>query len=448
MPSLAPIRLWPLLALLALVSAGPAAAWYDMAPIEQQPLLSTEVDSDGDGLSNLVELVQTGTDPFDPDTDGDGWADGPVNARYSLRLISVFRDDWGWACPWGDRDIYVIVDDARWPQAAATSGNEAIDGAWSIRDFHSVFPDTIVDERTAPLQPPSSMWSRIELWDDGLDLGVSDDWEEDDLAADLTLDLLAFTPEQPFQITASDWCSDWELTLMVHRTPFADPDPLDGGTSDHEGDGLTDANEALLATLYGGRGDPLREDLWLEVDTAADVFGWEPATRTMLVSQFARHGVALHIDEGGFGGGSILAHTGYMSLAQWSASYVSNFAPWRRGLFRYAILVGDLWTGDPGLTFQDTFVLDQDGLWVDDSAVGQAGSAMHELGHSLGLTAGRFPTSYIDVTPFTLGSLSYVSSMNPMWRYLVVDFAPGAAPAPADLDEWASIEPNWALAQP
>lgn len=40
------------------------------------PCGGTDVDSDGDGLTDLEELLVHGTDPFNPDTDGDGMPDG------------------------------------------------------------------------------------------------------------------------------------------------------------------------------------------------------------------------------------------------------------------------------------------------------------------------------------------------------------------------------------
>ena len=50
-----------------------------------------DADIDGDGLNNTVETntgifiseEDSGTDPYNPDTDGDGYCDGPVSPNYS-----------------------------------------------------------------------------------------------------------------------------------------------------------------------------------------------------------------------------------------------------------------------------------------------------------------------------------------------------------------------------
>lgn len=55
--------------ILILLLASPALAWGPNDPSNARE------DPDGDGLDNLGEFV-AGTDPFDPDTDGDGCWDG------------------------------------------------------------------------------------------------------------------------------------------------------------------------------------------------------------------------------------------------------------------------------------------------------------------------------------------------------------------------------------
>lgn len=57
---------------LVLAARGEARAWCIGAP---PPIVEPVLDADGDGLNNLQESV-IGTDPHDPDTDGDGIDDG------------------------------------------------------------------------------------------------------------------------------------------------------------------------------------------------------------------------------------------------------------------------------------------------------------------------------------------------------------------------------------
>lgn len=54
---------------------------------QQGTLLVVDVDSDGDGLSDVAELIR-GTDPDNPDTDGDGETDGYEVANGSDPLFN------------------------------------------------------------------------------------------------------------------------------------------------------------------------------------------------------------------------------------------------------------------------------------------------------------------------------------------------------------------------
>jgi hypothetical protein len=48
----------------------------DFVPIEESMEALMNMDSDGNGLSDFAEIYIFGTDPFNPDTDGDGFLDG------------------------------------------------------------------------------------------------------------------------------------------------------------------------------------------------------------------------------------------------------------------------------------------------------------------------------------------------------------------------------------
>ena len=48
----------------------------DMGAYGNTPQASKSVDSDGDGLSDTMEIYRLGTNPYNPDTDGDGASDG------------------------------------------------------------------------------------------------------------------------------------------------------------------------------------------------------------------------------------------------------------------------------------------------------------------------------------------------------------------------------------
>jgi len=58
----------------------------------------TNVDTDGDGVRNSVEVAR-GTDPLRADTDGDGYCDGTGPGCYSMPLDCFPLDPTRSACP-------------------------------------------------------------------------------------------------------------------------------------------------------------------------------------------------------------------------------------------------------------------------------------------------------------------------------------------------------------
>ncbi|MBT3220091.1 MAG: hypothetical protein HN348_13455 [Proteobacteria bacterium] len=411
-------------------------------------LLSNTIDADNDGWTNLEESG-FGTDPFNKDTDGDGWGDGPINTRYFLRLLSMSRDDDHgigscWACDGAD-DIYFIVDDSRWPQASDTWGNSAINGEWELEDDDTIYPDLIVEERLVPLNGPTNLVSQISIWDDDADLGYPDDWYEDDLYFSFEVDLLEHTPGVPFEIKLTNKCAHFVVTMMVEQYKFADPFMLDYGSMDYDEDGLNDGEEAFLASVFQGMADPYKKDIWVEVDRASDVDWWDDEARYMVVSQFERHDINLRIDDGRFGGGGVISHTGKMSHQEWMYHHSNSYTPWRQGLFRYAILVEELYTETSGKAIGNTFLIDADRYFFNTRAVAQAGTFMHELGHTLGLVTARFPDSYIDTKTANGPTHLYYSCMNYWYQYGLVDYSEGDDPKWNDIDDWSIIDPRYAL---
>ena len=56
------------------------------------PIVSCDLDSDGDGLSDRYEL-EIGTDPYDSDTDGDGLSDGEEVKTYGTDPLNPDSDN-------------------------------------------------------------------------------------------------------------------------------------------------------------------------------------------------------------------------------------------------------------------------------------------------------------------------------------------------------------------
>ena len=389
-------------------------------------------DLDGDGL-DFVQEITAGTDPFNPDTDGDGWFDGPTNKRYKLRVNKVHcideQDDWA------NDDFYIIVDDARWPQASTTVGSASIDGYWDFGEGDSTDPNLIVAQRVVGAKGFKPRQAVIEGWNDDLDW--DDDWEEDDKMFSVPVDIGALTPGVPVPYYRSDGDFEYMIWVQVEIEKFADPLPTDYGIYDSDGDGISDEDEAFLSEVFVGLGDPLKQDIWVEVDW---MWGqkWSQRAKRMVVSQFAYNGINLIIDDGAYGGGTEVPYKSPFSEQDWFDYYGKHFTSWRKGLFRYAIFTDELFNGRSGKAAGDKFLINESMFWIEDDNEGQAGTFMHELGHTLGLNDKMNPA--ID----TVADMNYRSCMNYLYQYFIVNYSHGTNGS-GDFDDWYHVNPAYPL---
>ena len=199
-------------------------------------------DCDNDGLTNQDE-VTAGTDPLDPDTDGDGVLDGTE--------VNVDGTD-----PLNNCD-YVVTSQTETPDAAWLSADCDNDGLTNNEEL------TGVDDPTTPANPNGNMTDPQNPDSDGD--GVTDGQEAldetnpndncDYLVASQTL-----TPDAAWGL---EDCDNDGLTNAEETTGVDDPatpanpdggitNPLDDDSDD---DGITDGNEYL-----GADGDPLTDD--------------------------------------------------------------------------------------------------------------------------------------------------------------------------------------------
>lgn len=384
------------------------------------------LDSDNDGLTNGEER-RLGTDPYKRDTDGDGWVDGPRNRRISLRLTEIHcideQEDWG-------RDeIYVVVDHVRWPRGSGT-GSDAINGYWSFDEGDRVTPNQIVAQRVETTSGLSYAPVTLSVYNDNPDW--DDDWEEDEHLFSRTVDLAKYKHGDSITLSASNGDYDYVLRLKVEVSTFADPNPLDYGKDDTDGDGINDQNEAVLAARFSGLGDPTRKDLWVELDWMPGR-KWYARSKQMVVSQFAYHNIALHVDDGEFGGGTEIPHADTLSRAAFDTLYNTRFQAWRHGVFLYAVMAGEIFNGRSGINLGDRFLVDTKRFTVNGDAEAQAGTFMHELGHSLGLVHSLF--AGID----EVSSWDYESCMNYLYQYFIVDYSDGSN-GDDDFADWFHLD--------
>ena len=206
--------------------------------------LSDLPDGDFDGLPDTFEdrdrdgIVDTGeTDRNNPDTDGDGWADGPKNVRTRLYLVRVECLNPSEDTELGDDEPFVTFNHSRWPHP------EGLDDNWELGEDDSTGPMIEAARRTRGMAP-------IGPWKVRVDLREEDwfDWSDDDFQIDNDHQ---FPENGTSEVHFLDdgWFNtiEYRLRFISVRQLFADPHPLDRNADD-DCDGLTERQEFQMAT--------------------------------------------------------------------------------------------------------------------------------------------------------------------------------------------------------
>ena len=244
----------------------------------------------------------------------------------------------------------------------------------------------------------------------------------------------------------------------------------DHANLDPDLDGLSNLEEYQMRKFFA---DPYHQDIYLEVDDMAGEGFFDPPhvlyeeSAQIMIERFAEHGISLYIDQGWpghdppNGGGEILPH--YDTISQDSGImlqfYRHNFADERKGIFRYMIVAHNAGFAIPSeLNHYDTLVIDSSPykLYFKRSAftprtqrIVLAAAAMHELGHSLGISPWTFGGN--DNITFTKGRQqkqeyvktwgNYHSVMNYyyIWNKKLADYSDGSNGPPYDQNDWESF---------
>ncbi len=398
---------------------APAAPSLDRPALMNAAIVG---DGDGDCLPDVDEAAK-GTSKTNPDSDGDGWFDGPCNERRKLVLVSIIAHDEQEDI--GDDELYVVVGDRRFP----TTNN--LDGYWNFDDGQSRLLRTTVATRVRGTNTTGQLaGARIEGWED--DVEVVNTWWVDDLLWETTVNLGAYSSGQTFRVRRTGNGSDYELTLRVDIERFADPTPTQDGDSDL--DGIKDAAEFQVSKDLGGIADPTRKDVLVELDWMAD-HAFETRARRLVTTRLASQGLTLQVRPG-----EQLPRDECLTRSEARALYDQHFKAKGYKAFRYAVMTEVLWNDASGLAVGDTFFVDDSTGWIAGRVRPQAGTFIHELGHTLGLISSVFPL--ID----SIASPSYDSAMNYFWQPTRVDFShDGAGGTANDHDDWAAVRPAYGL---
>lgn len=387
------------------------------------PGFATVGDSDGDCLPDKTEVL-LGTSPTNPDTDGDGWFDGPCNERRRLVLTQIKAYDEEEDI--GEDELYLVADDRRFPTDAS------LDGYWEFDDGEvQTFALTLAQRVRGKNTTGALATVQVEGFDD--DAEVVNTWWADDGLFDMTLNLGAYAPGQSFSVrrTMEDW--DYLLTFRVDVDRFADPTPKSDGDSDQ--DGIKDSAEYAVSRDLGGIADPTRAEVLVELDAMAG-HALETRARRLVTTRLAVHGLTLEVrpDET-LGVDSCLTRTEARAL------FDQHFGLKGTHAFRYAVMTEVIWNDASGVAIGDTFFMDDSTWWIDGGVLPQAGTFIHELGHTLGLTKSLF--ALID----TIASPTYDSAMNYFWQPSKVDYSDsGAGGKTNDFDDWSAVKPARGLA--
>lgn len=358
-------------------------------------------DADGDGLPDPLE-ESGGTDPSNPDSDGDGWWDAS-NRRSVLILTRIKCHDEQEDA--GRDELYLAAEDARYPLT------RSLDGSWTLDDGSEIFPGLIVDTRVSPPAAagtgPLSFVTRLRLreGDPTVIEGPTDD---------------------TFQVEDINWSESgtqtlvhqsddahYELEFLSMTVTFADPNPL-SATADTDADGLGEALEFAIAVQaatvqpgpvpgYDGLADPAWRDAFVEIDHVGADNSLPYDAKQMVVSQFRFQNISLRIDDGYLEGGSVTQmDQETVSLNDLLNTFKpAEFATERAQHFRYGLLTDRVQGGRFGVgggIRTSGFVVGH--LRIGPADFGHSMLAeftpilvMHEMGHTFGLChrAGDLP---------------------------------------------------------
>lgn len=396
----------------------------DAAPSRPtRPLIGAAIgDGDGDCLSDRDEAA-LGTSPSNPDSDGDGWFDGPCNERRKLVVVRITAHDEQEDV--GDDELYLVVDDRRYPTTSD------LDGYWNFDDGQSRALGLVVATRVRGTNTTTRLaTARIEGWED--DVEAINTWWADDLLFDTSINLGAYAAGQTFKVRRTYGDYDYELELRVDVERFADPSPRSDG--DGDGDGILESAEIRVGRDLGGLADPARKDVLVELD-------WMPGralntrARRLVTTRLATQGLTLQVRPS-----EQLPRDACLTRTEARALFDARFQAKGYKAFRYAVMSEVLWNDASGVAIGDTFFVDDSTWWIAGGVLPQAGTFIHELGHTFGLTNDLFRLIDTTATPF------YDSAMNYFFQPTKVDYShDGAGGSTNDHDDWAAVRPSQGL---
>jgi hypothetical protein len=374
-------------------------------------------DTDGDGLTDGREVHELGTSPTAEDSDGDGLSDGAEVNEYGTDPLETDTDGDGLS------DGREIEDTSTNPNEADTDGDGLSDGA-EVREYSTdpTAPDTDGDGLDDGREVEEFSTDPKDVDTDGD--GLEDGYEVETVGTDPT---------------ESDTDRDGLDDAREHEVLGTDPTDRDT-----DNDGLADGYEAAESGPLS-EGDPLRRDVFLEVDymasekpnpEAIDAVQ-EAYANAPIENPDGSTGITLHVvvdDE--------VEHEAPTTMTDLTVIMFDNFDHNEQG-YHYAVAVEDVERedgtnlgglarsgSDNGQFIYQTDYPESDRAYPTDV---EASLFMHELGHSVGL--GSYQFEGIDSREFAYEN--YSSVMNYNAPYDELSYSSGEP-----FDDWGYIESN------
>ncbi|HDM67300.1 MAG TPA: hypothetical protein ENG62_02815 [Thermoplasmatales archaeon] len=228
---------------------------------------------------------------------------------------------------------------------------------------------------------------------------------------------------------------------------------------DPDDDGLNNVEECYTDE-YGS--NPFHKDIFLEIDWCSSVSKDlnEEFYRLMdsIKRVFEEHGITLHVDLGGMGGGEEIPR---LEFSQYSYSLLPHLY-WkyflhedplnpRKGVFHYGIVCS--YCPDVNFPFigwdnLDSFAISVEWLHSFHPFVPReriiVGAILHHLGHTMGLTADLYGgiDNLDTLKVFSLEwwrYINYRSCMNYFYKFKILSFSDGSS-GRGDFDDWSHLD--------
>lgn len=393
------------------------------------PLVAdTDVDTDNDGLKDILEINIYKTNPLVADSDGDGLSDGTeVNGNWQVFELT--------SSAWSD-SVYSWTLEYRALDGTAYYTWQGNSWAWPYDHENILKENGLAYVTSNPLS--------IDTDNDGLNDEMEHEFgtnprskDTDNDGLDDIAELTTYKTIPTFCDTDGDLLGDGEEINTYSTDPLNwdnDNDHLSDGIEvkgyDVNGDGTIDVNFPAFGA------NPFIKDIFVEIDTMPPGKWLGSYSKGKLVEAFAEHGIVLHIDQGELGGASetpeslgILYDNRDGPMNDFYDFRKKYFTASRVGVFYWCLITTSrVYIGENewgGFNVGDSFTVAGTGL---DSWRGSA--FMHELGHGLGLN--RVDFDGIDSEKYSFSE--YGSVMNYNAPYEFFNYSDGPL-----FNDWAHI---------